>query len=256
MAPGSMTIRHLPFWLDRVPKARRPSFDRFTGQADATVAIVGGGLTGCACALSFASAGVNVVLLEAASIGAGATAASAGLVREDFDASFQAATAAHGLRAARHMWTAMRRASLDFSAALRRLDARCDLVPQEFVDFTRRDPQAAKGMRREYQARRDAGLEPSWVTPAALSRVAAIESGGGIRTRGFSLDPYRAALAMARAAAARGARLCERSAVRRVRAGRRQVEIVLDRGEVRAEAVIIATGAPLEDLRALRRHLE
>ena len=51
--------------------------------------IVGGGLTGCACAASFAAAGVDVVLLEADRVGAGETARSAGLVRQDLDASFQ-----------------------------------------------------------------------------------------------------------------------------------------------------------------------
>ena len=40
------------------------------------------------------------------------------------------------------MWQAMRRAAHDFQAALRRLDARCDLSPAEFVRFTRRDPDA------------------------------------------------------------------------------------------------------------------
>src|SRR5688572_29410581 len=99
-----------PFWLDRFPKSRRPSYSRQRGTTETKVVIVGGGLTGCACAWSFAAAGIKVVLLEAGAIGAGATAASAGLVREDFDASFVEASAAHGLRAARMLWQGMRRA--------------------------------------------------------------------------------------------------------------------------------------------------
>jgi glycine/D-amino acid oxidase-like deaminating enzyme len=251
-----MPIRNVPFWLDRVPKTRRPAFPRLRGDLDTSVVIVGGGLTGCACAWSFAAAGVKVVLLEAESIGGGGTAGSAGLIREDFDASFRDTASAHGLRAARSLWQAMRRASLDFPAALRRLGVKCDLSPLDLLTVARRDPETARLLQREYQSRRDAGLDHSWLKPVAVTRDAAIESGGAIRTRGFSLDPYRACLGLASASVSRGAAIYERSQVRRVRAGRKQVEITTATGTLRAEAVLVATSAPLADLRALRRHLK
>src|SRR5512144_1492052 len=97
-------VRASPFWIDRFPKSRRPEYPRFKGESATDVVIVGGGLTGCACAWSFAAAGVRVVLLEQARIGAGATGRDVGLIREDFDASFQATVSAHGLRAARLLW--------------------------------------------------------------------------------------------------------------------------------------------------------
>jgi glycine/D-amino acid oxidase-like deaminating enzyme len=251
-----MSIRNLPYWLDRFPRTRRPSYQRFRGSADTSVAIVGGGLTGCACAASFAAAGVKVVLLEAEAVGAGQTARDLGLVREDFDASFQETVAAHGLRASRTLWRAMRRASLDFSAALRRMQVKCDLTPEDLLSFARLDPESARRLQREYQSRRAAGLEHGWLTPAAFARETGLESGGAIRTRGASLDPYRACVALAAAAAARGAALHEASAVRKIRAGRKHVEVTTDTGSLRAEAVVIATAAPLPDLRALRRHLK
>jgi glycine/D-amino acid oxidase-like deaminating enzyme len=251
-----MPIRHVPYWLDRVPRTRRPAFPRLRAAVDTSVVIVGGGLTGCACAWSFAAAGVKVILLEAEAIGSGATAGELGLVREDFDASFQETASAHGLRAARSLWQSMRRASLDFPAALRRLAVKCDLAPQDLLTFGRRDPQGSRLLQREYQSRRDAGLDHSWLRPAAVAREAAIESGGAILTRGFSLDPYRACLGLASAAASRGAAIYERSQVRRIRAGRKQVEITTVSGSIRAEAVVIATAAPMSDLRALRRHLK
>jgi glycine/D-amino acid oxidase-like deaminating enzyme len=46
----------------------------------------------------------------------------------------------------------------------------------------------------------------------------------------------------------------ERTAVRRVRAGRKAVEIKTDGGVITADAVIIATGGLPDDVRALRRH--
>src|SRR5215213_2335086 len=114
-----MPIRNVPYWLDR-SASRRPSYPKLRGHVDTTIVIVGGGLTGCACASSFAAAGVKTVLLEGEALGAGATSRTSGIVREDFEASFREGAAAHGVRAARALWQRLRRASLDLPAALRR----------------------------------------------------------------------------------------------------------------------------------------
>jgi glycine/D-amino acid oxidase-like deaminating enzyme len=251
-----MPISHTPYWLDRVPSRRRTSYPRFRGEVDTDVVIVGGGLTGCACALSFAAAGVAVVLLEAEGVGQGATAGGHGLVREDFDASFQQTVSMHGLAAARTMWQAFRRASLEFAATLRRLNARCDLAPENLLNFAPPGSDAGRALQRDYQARRAAGLRHSWLTPAAFGRETGIESGGAIQTRGAKLDPYRACIAIAAAAVAKGAAVHEHSRVRRIRARRRHVEVTTEAGLVRAQSVVVATPAPLADLQALRRHLK
>jgi glycine/D-amino acid oxidase-like deaminating enzyme len=246
-------IRHKPLWLDRFPNSRRPSYPRLRGQFDAPVVIVGGGLTGAACALSFGAAGIRTIVLEADRIGGGATAGAVGFIREDFDASFRETAEAHGLRAARLLWQGMRRAALDFSATLRRLQIRCDLAPQDLWILAR-DSAAAKALRKEYQARREAGLDHTWITAAVLRRQAALDASAAIRTRAAVFDPYRACLGLAAAASARGAAIHEGSSVERIKMGRKHVEVSTKHGMVRAAAVIVATAARLKDLRALRRH--
>jgi glycine/D-amino acid oxidase-like deaminating enzyme len=247
-------MRVVPFFLDTFPRSRRPDYPRFRGDARARVVIVGGGLTGCACATSFAAAGVDVILLEADRIGSGATAASPGMLRQDLDASFAASAERHGLRVARHVWQGFRRASLDFAAALKRFGVRADLAPQDMVFFTRDGADAGRRLQREYQSRRDAGVEGSWRTPRAIASESGITANGGIRTKGDALDPYRACIGLAAAAAARGARIHERTVVKRIRARRKAVEVKTEGGAVSAEAVVIATGGLIDDLRALRRH--
>ncbi|WP_373563262.1 FAD-dependent oxidoreductase, partial [Rhizobium leguminosarum] len=79
--------------------------------------------------------------------------------------------------------------------------------------------------------------------------------GGAVRTRASALDPYRACIGIAAAAVARAAAVYERSAVKRIKSSSRHVEITTDGGAVRADVVVIASGAPLSDLRGLRRHL-
>ena len=222
-------MRTAPFFLDAFPKGRRPDYPRQRGDLTTDVVIVGGGLTGCACAVSFATAGVRVALIEADRVGGGATAASAGLLRQDFDGSFQETAGRHGLRTARHLWQSVRRASLDFAAAIRRLGIRCDLAPQDLILFTREGADAARRLKREYQARRDAGLDVSWLT-AARSHGDRSRRQRRIRTKGDVLDPYRACVGLAAAAAARGALSTSARRSRRIRAGRKSVEIKTDGG--------------------------
>jgi glycine/D-amino acid oxidase-like deaminating enzyme len=250
-------MRSVPFFLDTFPRSRRHDYARHRGDCRVAVAIVGGGLTGCACASAFATAGVKVALLEADRIGAGATAASSGLLRQDLDGLFQETAALHGLRTARHVWQGFRRASLDFAAALRRLGIRADLAPQDLLFLSSPGAGGTKGtdLQREYRARRDAGIEASWLNGRSVVAETGITSAtGAIRTKEDALDPYRACVGLAAAAASKGAQVHERTTARRIRAGRKTVEIKTDGGLITADAVIIATGGLPDDLRALRRH--
>src|SRR5712692_9988750 len=113
-------------WLDRFPKSRLPSYPRHRGRLDTDVAIVGGGVTGCATAYAFAAAGIKVALVEAEHIGRKSTASAAGWVADEPGVPFADLERALGRRAARRAWRAWRRAALDFAALLRRLDVKCD----------------------------------------------------------------------------------------------------------------------------------
>jgi glycine/D-amino acid oxidase-like deaminating enzyme len=248
-------MRHVPYWFDRFPKTRRPSYPRLRGAHEARVAIVGGGLTGCAIALAFATAGINVVLVEADAIGAGATAGSNGVLREGFSGSFRELASRHGLRTTRALWEGIRRGSLDFAAAVRRLKIKCDLAPMDVLTIASRSDDGGRQLKREQLARREGGADAVWMNAAAAMRDAGVEAIGAIRTRAMVIDPYRACLGVAAAAAARGARIHERSRVTRIKPGRRHVDIILDGGTLCADSVIVATASPISDLRALRRHV-
>ncbi len=250
-----MKLRHEPFWRDRLPDRRRPSFPRLRTHLDAGVVIVGGGLTGAATAWSLAAAGVPVVLLEAESVCSGATAGGVGLIREDTEPAFATHVSLHGLRAARLMWQAFRRASLEFPSALRRLGIRCDAARQDLLTVAARGPDT-KALRREYDARRAAGLEARWIAAAAVGRDAGIEAPGAIKTDATAFDPYRAGIGLIAAAVKEGAQVFERSPVARIRPGRHKVDVTTDAGSVTADLVVIAGASSISDLRPLRRHLQ
>ena len=147
----------------------------------------------------------------------GATGQAAGLLLAAPGADFLDLEKAHGLRVARALWHDTRRASLDAQATLRRLKIRCNLQPCDAVVAARTDEEA-KGLRRELAALKGAGLEATWLTGKALLQATGIDGVGGIRSHGHaSLDPLRATLGLARAAAVRGAAVFDRSPVQKIR---------------------------------------
>ncbi len=64
-------------WQDT---ATAPKFDQTHDQSNVDLAIIGGGFSGCAAALEAAKSGLNVILLEAESIGFGGSGRNVGLV--------------------------------------------------------------------------------------------------------------------------------------------------------------------------------
>ena len=221
-------------------------------QTDVTV--VGGGLTGCSTAYALAAAGVKVMLLEAAQIGRRSTGASLGVIAEDPGVSFFETERAIGKRAARQAFQLWHRSALDFSRLLRRLDIKCYLQPQRAVDVAITADQVAR-LEREQRARRDVGLDASLLPARTIDAELALKAGAAMRQKdGAVLDPYRACAGLAAAATARGARIFERSPVMRITFGRTCIDVVTSAGAIRADRVVVATGAPTKLFAPLARH--
>jgi glycine/D-amino acid oxidase-like deaminating enzyme len=241
-------------WIDRFPKSRVPSLPKYRGTQKIDAVIIGGGLTGCATAYAFAAAGVKVALLEAAQIGRGNSGSSAGWISEDPGTRFADVEKALGLRRARHAWQAWRRGALDFAALLRRLGVKTDLADQPSVTVAMTPDQAAR-LTREQQARRQAGFDAPLLKTAALRSELALDGVAGVRAKnGATVDPYRACLALASAAAERGATLFERSPVKKVTFTRKTADVITDGGTIRTSRVVVATGMPTPLYKSLARH--
>ena len=245
----------VPAWLALIPRNKLPTYTRRRGDLETEVAIVGGGVSGCASAYAFAAAGIPVALLEAASIGQASTAGSTGLLMQEPDINYVEVEARYGRRTARRLWQMSRRATLDLAATLRRLRIRCQLETRDAIYFTNSENDVVR-LRRELSARRTAGLDATWLTRGRLARAINLAALGGIRTRGNAqVDPYLMCLGFAAAAAKRGAAIYERSPVTKIRPHRKGVDVESEGGTVRAQRVVVATGTTTPLFKPLARHL-
>jgi glycine/D-amino acid oxidase-like deaminating enzyme len=242
-------------WLAEFPKSRVPSYPRHRGNLSAEVAIVGGGLTGCAAAYAFAAAGIEVVLVEADSVGRAGTASGAGWISGDPGVSFAALEKAKGVRLARHAFQAWRHAALDLAALVRRLDVKCRLEPRSVLTIAR-TPEQGVFLTREQKARKAAGLDAPSLSARAVGGEAAVD-GARLALRGRDnavLDPYRLCLGLASAAVDRGARVFEHSPVRKTTFTRRAAQVHTVGGTIRTRRIVVATGVPTPLFKSLQRH--
>ena len=241
-------------WIDQFPRSRVPSFPKPRGPTPFDVVVIGGGLTGCTAAYALAAAGVKTMLLEAEQIGRGTTALSAGLITDDPGVSFADLEKLVGLRSARRSFQMWRRSALDFAALLRRLEIKCALEPRSTITVAATAEQVAR-LNKDQKARRDAGLDATLLNARAVRGDASLDAPAGLRTRdASSIDPYRACVGLAAAAADRGTVIFERSPVRRITFDRKMAEVFTAGGSIRTSRVVVATGMPTPLFKSLVRH--
>jgi gamma-glutamylputrescine oxidase len=143
----------VPFWLDEPAPAI--SVRRLTGRLD--VAVVGGGVTGSACALELAEAGLRVRLHEARAIAGGASGRNGGFALRGTAAPYPVAVESIGREAARNLW-GRTEGALDDMALL----AGDALRPTGSLRIANDTDEAAE-LRTEYDLLRADGFEVEWV---------------------------------------------------------------------------------------------
>jgi glycine/D-amino acid oxidase-like deaminating enzyme len=242
-------------WLDAVPVKKRREFPAFRGVITHPVVIVGGGMSGAMTAYACAAAGMKVMLLDAERIGSGGSGRATGLFSGEASESYRELEARAGRRAARAMFDAMQAAPKELAATVKRLGLKADFELKTSFRFIQ-SGQPDKLLKREIVARETAGLSAAWIPPATITRQAAIASAGGMRLPdgGFA-DPLKLTWGFLSAAIKKGAKVYEKSAVRKITFTRKTATAFLDDGAITTTNLIICIGEPTSLFKPLKRHL-
>jgi len=192
----------VPYWLeDRLPPRPQRELD---GRVD--VAIVGGGVTGCAAAVSLAEAGLRVRVHEARAIAEGASGRNGGFALRGGAARYDVARETYGPERAAAYWRWTEQA-LD-----RVTDLAGDALRRPGSYRLAGDEEEREGIRLEYEALREDGFDAEWLDDvpggAAGRFLGAISHAGD-----GSIQPARFVRGLAARAAEAGVDLREHESV-------------------------------------------
>ncbi|HEX8925306.1 MAG TPA: FAD-dependent oxidoreductase, partial [Terriglobales bacterium] len=232
------------YWLDTVTM---PSGADGPLPESVDVAVIGAGFTGLSAARTFAKRGARVAVLEAETIGWGASSRNGGMVLTGLKVPVQDLVQRYGMEAARRM----------YGASLTSIDCVEQIVAQESIDcnFARcgylqvaakpahfdRFQRAAEFMAREFNHQRRVVPQADLKTEIGSNRY----FGGLVDELSATVNPARYIAGLAKAAQKAGAEIHERVRVAEIaessREGARGFVLSTSRGSLFAHNVLVGT---------------
>ena len=242
-----MNIRETNYWRETVREPARGVDGALADSAD--VAVVGGGFCGLAAARALAKRGVKVVVLEAETLGWGASSRNGGMVLTGLKLPVPTLISRYGHELVRKMYAS----SLESIAVVEQI------VKEEGIDcaFWRCGHLEVACKQAHFDAyaesaariKREFGHELCIVPKSELRRETGSEIyfGGMVDETSAGVNPAQYVTGLAKAAARAGACLYEGARVMGVKAesanGMRKFRVTTSRGELTAREVLLASGA-------------
>lgn len=227
------------------PLAPRP---RFSGARRCDVCVVGAGYLGLSTALHLAEQAVDVVVLEASRVGAGASGRNSGFVLPGYAADIDELIELVGRDHAARSWQLTVEAVDLVKSLIERHAIACDLKPGALAAAA--SPAEAMTLAGQAATMRAVGYgHARFLSRAEMSGLIASPhySGGLLDLGAAHLHPLDYARGLARAALARGVAIYERSPVARIGYGDRPQAITAE-GTVEARHIVLAANALLGPL--------
>ncbi|MFG1462433.1 FAD-binding oxidoreductase [Xanthobacter sp. DSM 24535] len=226
-----------------------PELPPLSGETRADVVIVGGGYTGLSAALHLAQAGVSVVVLEGARVGAGASGRNGGQIHSGQRRHQDYLEQALGPEDARKLWDLAEEAKALVADLIARHAIACDLTPGLITadhkpNFVAESHAYGRHLADTYGYHKTEPLDRDQLH----ALVGAPGYYGGLIDHGAGhLHPLNFALGLARAAQAAGARIFEHSRAVRITEGA-GVSVETANGTVKADLLLLCGNGLMDGL--------
>ncbi|MBC8010911.1 MAG: FAD-dependent oxidoreductase [Burkholderiales bacterium] len=234
-----------PFWpLRNGLLATYPSLDR---NIDATVAILGGGVTGALVAHHLAEAGIDCVVLDRRDVATGSTAASTALLQYEIDVPLHRLARLVGEIPAVRAYRVCHEAIDKIADLVRGLGADQDFQRVESIQGASRSNHLPR-LRREAEIRRRHGFDVELWDARRVREESSLPYPGALLSRqAAQIDAHRFTCSLLASASAKGARIFDRTHVTRRKCSPTRIELHTDAGHrIRARHLVVATGYETE----------
>ena len=210
--------------------------------AQCTALVVGGGITGALCAHALAEAGVDVLVLEAGSIGTESTSASTALLQYELDTPLHVLVEQVGEHAAVRSYQLCADA-VDALLALGERIGPCDVKARQSLQYASRRRDVA-ALEKEHAIRHAHGFETELLSAKQVkARFGFSKPAGLISHKAAEVDPYRMAHLLFQDVMKQGGRVMDRSKVEDFRKVGKHFEAKTTGGHrITAEHLVMATG--------------
>ena len=207
------------------------------------VAIIGGGYTGLSAARTLAKHGVNVAVLEAETIGWGASSRNGGMTLTGLKVPMQTIIKKYGRDTAKEL----------FQCSIDSVNTVEEIVKEENINcgFARTGHLLAANKPKHFDALKDEvefmakefNHKVHLVAPGELKSEIGTDVYHGALVNDVSggLNPAQFVTGLANAAEKAGANLCARAQVNRLRRGENRFVLETERGALSAESILVAT---------------
>ncbi|RWC54152.1 FAD-binding oxidoreductase [Mesorhizobium sp.] len=223
--------------------------DSLTRNVKTDVLVVGMGISGAMMAEALTADGHQVICIDRRGPLKGSTAATTALVAIEIDQPLSTLSKMIGRASAQQAWRRSRLAVSNLAARIAELGINCGLsrTPSLYLAGTMLGPSE---LRDEAEARRQAGIAATYLTPAPLAEKFGIDREGAILSHGnIALDPRKLTAALLLKALERKARFYAPVEATTIADGADEVVVATRDGPtITARHVVLATGYELVDI--------
>src|SRR3974390_2139457 len=240
-------MRETNYWLDTVREPVRGAGGALPESVD--VVVVGGGFCGLAAARVLAKRGAKVVVLEAETLGWGASCRNGGMVLTGLKLPVPTLMSRYGRELVQKMYAASLESIVLVEQIVREEGIECSFSRCGHLEVACKQAHFDVYAAQAAQIKKEFGHELRIVPKSELrSEIGAdIYFGGMVDETSAGLDPAQCVAGLAQAAAGAGACLYDHARVGSVRAestkGSRKFRVETSRGTLTAREVLLATGA-------------
>ncbi len=230
-------ISREPTWVG----GRQRAYRKIKGDITADVAIIGGGLTGLLTAYLLYQSGKNVAVLEASTLGSGATAYTTAFVTQVIDTSLSDLIKMFGAKNAQHIWQAGEQAIETIETIVKKGKIDC-----EFERCSARIYAASEKEYKKLEHEHRAAARLGFATKLVKNTTLPFKQYGVLEVKNQAkFHPLMFLSGVANIVSASGGKIFEHSKALSLEEGSGSVTTVkLAAGSVTAKEVIVATYAP------------